>query len=526
MWFILALLAAGAYAASRPSSSVAPGAAPPRTDDRPLGPGGTLMSLPVKPPAVDASAPLADQLVAHAKDFLSYVDDAGRDLNAVIAAQAAGNRAAVNSALGKSGNDWKDLSSYQVSFITKLVGAFTGTGAGSAERMLILAQNESTTDAGLSALENFIRLEAGYTPALWATARSYISNAIKSNVPPYIGVQGQDIRDYIYGQTGVLTASAVADIIIKALPVDGLDPELAKKVLAGTLSVDDLPIDETKKAKVRELLPAASELAKSLAKTEVLKGFSPDALVAKYVTLPTPGAKTRDVLGVIANGKVNRSNLIWTAIETGVPGTLDKIDALLAAIPSEVRALVRLYLTSAGDAAMIECKARGLCSLVSAFDNLPADQRTAAFTALGRLRPHLASHAPVAAAFGLLAAFGENWTVYAPTSTEINSGSFRAALEKGLTSGGVDAAVARQRALRYEQFFGALVAAIATTTANDNGVPLFGWRSVYEMTWAGWDAGIEGARASVYPWPGTSGVAFAGTFAQKQSEKIKAQVGA
>lgn len=526
MWLILALLAAGAYVATQSSSSPKDGAPPPRGDDRPLGPGGTLQSLPVKPPAVDSTAPLADQLVARTKDFLSYIDDAGRDLNAVIGAQSSGNRTAVNAALGKSGADWKDLSGYQVAFISGLVGGYKGVGAASVERVLILAQNDSTRTAGVNALENFFRLDPKYSASSWGLMRGLVTGAISANVPPYIGVAGQNALDVVFGQTGELTASAVADILLKAIPVDGLDPETAKKVLAGTLGIDDLPLDADRKTRIKAALAAVPETTKALAKVEVLKGFSPDAIVAKYVTLPTPGAKARDVLEVVANGKVDRSKPVWALIEVGVPGTLDKIDALLSEIPSEIRALTRLYLTGVGDTSMVGCLPRGACSLVPAFSNLPDDQRRDAFTALGRLRPHLASHAPVAALYGLLSAFGENWTLYAPTSKEINDGSFRAALERGLTSGGVEAGAAKQRALRYEQFFGALVAAIATTTANDNGVPLFGWRKVYELTWAGWDAGVEGARASGYSWPGTSGVAFAGAFAQKASEKVKADIGA
>lgn len=537
IWFLLALLAGAAVVqASAPAKKEEGGGEGPPNEADVVAP---LVSMVPSAPAVDASAPLADQLVARSADFTRAIETFSVNLPIAKAAQATGNRAKVNDSLAMAGTAWAALSNYQVAFVTSLVGAYSGPGAGSIERLLILFQNPSTKDVALAAMKGVFQSRPGYNESDWPILSAFLTGAAGAGVPVYLGVSGESVRGYLYGKETSMTVSpsaSVKDFLASYVPqLNSVDPDTAIKAVTGVIPIDSLPIDAGLKTEAKKAIDALSGDLKQMAVAFVLKNFNPDKLIRDYLPIP-PEFKLETPVGtiVISTRQLLRVLLGEKLVLGGPGGAYDialrkaypSIDADIArvqsAIPQDLKNIIKLYLDLA---AMVEasggstyaCVPRGFCQLVSAFDKLPESQRTHAFTAFGRMKNHFASHAPVITALGLLAFVSENWTLYAPKLSEMLDGSFEKALGEGLKD--------TARPVRYKQFYTALVVAIATATANDLGVPIYAWKAVIEKAWAGWDGGIQGARDSGYVFPGASAVAFAYYFAEQASTEIKTQLG-
>jgi hypothetical protein len=540
IWLLLALLAgASVVATSKPSEKEGEGG------EGGEGKAGPLQPMAVSAPAVDPNAALVDQLVGRTVAFTRAIDALSANLPIAIGAEAAKDRAKVNESLALSGKAWEELSAYQVSFVSALVGDYRGPGSGSIERLLIVLQNDATRAVATTAVKSVMQSRPGYVENDWPLLSAYLKGAVEGGVPVYLGVPGQSVRGWLYGKESSLSvspASTVKDFVAVYFPeLASIDPDMAIKAVTGVIPVDSLPVSADVQNAVKSKIDGLAGEAKNMAVGLILKNFNPDELIKKYLPVPpnfklsVPGVgsftiSTRKLLRVLLGDKLTLGSPWDEALRRLYPAIDADVARVQGILPQDVKNIVKLYLDlsaaiESSGGSTFDCVPRGFCKLVAGFDGLPDDQKLNAFTAFGRIRAHFASHAPVVAALGLLAYCSENWTLYSPKLGEMLDGSFEAALTKGLTSPSESAESAKARALRYRQFYTALVLSIATTTANDLGVPLYAWKRVLDKTWEGWDGGITGARDSGYPYPGASGVAFAYYFAERASIEVKKQLG-
>ena len=150
------------------------------------------------------------------------------------------------------------------------------------------------------------------------------------------------------------------------------------------------------------------------------------------------------------------------------------------------------------------CGFDGLCGLRESFEKLPVSEQNDAFASFVSMARHVTDNPIVDATYATAARLWSAWTLGAGTGAEMPIVE-QAAREDFYT---------KDHPTDVRRFFELLVAAIATSAAQDAGVPFERWKEVIAHTWLGWDTGITEARKTSYPWSGAVAVAFAGAFAR------------
>ncbi len=156
------------------------------------------------------------------------------------------------------------------------------------------------------------------------------------------------------------------------------------------------------------------------------------------------------------------------------------------------------------------CGLDGLCGLREGFQALPPNLNDLASKAFASMKAHVTDNPFVTATYAAVSRGWVAWTLGAGTGAEMPIVE-QAAREDFYT---------KDHATDVRRFYECLVAAIATTTAQDMGVPFERWREVIAHTWVGWDTGIVAARKAGVQQTGAWGVAFARDFAQWKCKQI------
>lgn len=151
------------------------------------------------------------------------------------------------------------------------------------------------------------------------------------------------------------------------------------------------------------------------------------------------------------------------------------------------------------------CLATGMCSLIDAFTTkgLPEDQAALAKDAFSYLRYFVHDNPLAAAAYTTGAYMTSNWMATALIGSQLTG------------------TPASNEGVFIRKFFELLVAAVGVAAAMRYNIPAYRWAKVIEEAGRGWDGGVTGARASKFPWPGASGIAFAWKFADEAAQSFK-----
>lgn len=160
--------------------------------------------------------------------------------------------------------------------------------------------------------------------------------------------------------------------------------------------------------------------------------------------------------------------------------------------------------------------AGGLCGMRKQFsEKLPAELRPDAFDAFLRIKNHVMDNPYCVALYALSASFDYDWTL---SAFAVSSSLLDWFAKNPKTTAAQWAWVPLEGRTRGDnlQFFHMLVAAIATTTAQDTDLPFELWLDAISATWEGWNEGIchsEGCSSrDIVPNgvdPGVNGAAYA-----------------